>query len=360
MSNLKTLSTLIFTLSLFVSYGQQAIIVDHNGTPSVFQELDSAIAFASNGDEIYLSGGTWTIGNLTINKRLSIYGAGHDPDSTTGTGRTHLNGDIIFTTGSQNSFLTGVYLNGDIEFGTSSANDDCDNIHISRVNLGNINLSSWNNIDTSHTSGLAISESIIRSRIFGGNSNINVYNSFIYGQLGYLYNSFFENCVFVYSNNAYIASTAARVRYAVFYLTQGNSPIITQTTFKENIFRDARMGSYNTGLDYFSRSCSYIKNAFSLLPAIGSSNSGLGNISGFSTNDFENYNGNFYLADLRIKTSSSASGIGDNNSDPGIEPGAVNGFKIGSLPINPSIRDKSIQVQNNSLLLQVTVEAQSR
>lgn len=357
MSNLKTLSTLIFTLYLFVAYGQQAIIVDHNGTPSVFKELDSAIAFASNGDEIYISGGTWTIGNITINKRLSIYGAGHDPDSTTGTGRTHLNGDIIFITGSQNSFLTGVYLNGEIVFGTSPTDDDCDNIHISRVNTYNVRLSPWNNIDTSHSSGIVISESILRNVIYGGYSNVSVYNSCIYRGIGFLKSSFFENCFFNYSNTS---SYSPETRTP--FIISGNLPTIYQSSFKENVFRDARWSSSSSiGFDLYSRSCTYIKNAFNASPEVTSpTNSGFGNITGFKDTDFENYNGNFYLADLRIKTSSSASGIGDNNSDPGIEPGAVNGFKIGSLPINPSIRDKSIQVQNNSLLLQVTVEAQSR
>lgn len=51
---MKKLLTTILTLVSIPLFAQQAIIVEHNNTPHVFDRLDSALAFASSGDDIYI------------------------------------------------------------------------------------------------------------------------------------------------------------------------------------------------------------------------------------------------------------------------------------------------------------------
>lgn len=108
---------IIFILILqmaFVSYGQIRVALQHNGSTTLFaglQPLQDAMTAAVNNDTIYLPGGTF--GGISISKKLTIFGTGHYPDSTSATGISIVS-DITFSNGSDNSHIEGLKVSGSI------------------------------------------------------------------------------------------------------------------------------------------------------------------------------------------------------------------------------------------------------
>lgn len=91
-------------------YAQQAPIVLQSGeTAKFFNDLTAAVQAASNGDAIYLPGGSFSLtGNL--NKQLYIYGAGWRSDSSAVMGSTTITGDLRIGSGASGSILNSIYL----------------------------------------------------------------------------------------------------------------------------------------------------------------------------------------------------------------------------------------------------------
>ncbi|MDB5284689.1 MAG: hypothetical protein JWO06_3764 [Bacteroidota bacterium] len=99
---------------------------------SVFSTLDAAVAAASAGDYIYLSGGQFTLGGIagvggdSINfyKPLHFIGAGINADSTSVTGQTFLHAP-----------LDGANLSGDMSIGSAAGGSTFDGISFNCPNL---------------------------------------------------------------------------------------------------------------------------------------------------------------------------------------------------------------------------------
>lgn len=104
----------------FSAYSQTVFVVQGATEQSAHLSLTAAVDAASDGDYIYMPGGTYNIGGLDITKRLNLIGAGHYPDSTEATGRTVLAGTLYFSEGSSHSMLQGVHVHGDIQMGKLS------------------------------------------------------------------------------------------------------------------------------------------------------------------------------------------------------------------------------------------------
>lgn len=354
----------LLILLLLVSLGlnaQQVIVVEHNNTPYTFERLDSAVVFASNGDDIYISGGSFNIDTVEINKSLKIYGAGINIDSSSATSITVFTGHIRFVAGSDNSLLTGVKLAGDILFGNDSTDDNVNNVSIVRCEYTNLKLN-HGSISTSNASNINITESILNGELHGGSvSGLFVDKCVIKGKIGYLLNAVFKNCIFAYYGTAGSWGPGWRCKNEVFkvggYCLPGFSPSIYQSQFLNCIFLDNLETHVNN-----VRNCTFKNNAFynsGINFNANHGNVGSSNVFGFRTSDFISYNADPWQADYRIKNDSIYSNSGDDGTDPGIY-GTSQPFKDGSIPINPHIQSKIIRVQNNTLQLQIEVEAQKR
>lgn len=201
------LFTFLFITSIQLLYAQQAPIVLQSGeTARFFNDLTAAVQAASNGDAIYLPGGSFSLtGNL--NKQLYIYGAGWRSDSSAVTGSTTITGDFRIGSGASGSILNGIYLPNRLFFleavnsffvercgiqKIESANNGRD------VDLLDIKESMIVNVET--PSGLTkFTNCIVVERIYGYNGNIEFRNSIMFNNL--------DNYAFVYINNILISNS---------------------------------------------------------------------------------------------------------------------------------------------------------
>lgn len=344
---------LALTLLLYLplsTMAQQAIIVEHNDTPHIFDRLDSAISFASDGDDIYISGGNFNIGTVIIDKELRIYGVGHDPDSTQATNRSYLDGTIKFVTGADNCLLSGVYLTNHIYVGSTASNSDITNLQLVRNNLNYLFLS-YNGATQSLANNVIVHENIIRGYFMGGYaSNVNVKQNIIGSHLRYLQYAYFYNNIFNYYNGS------GNSYYDV--LSYGGSKTINHCFFINNYFRDYLHASSASQL---VDNCVFNNNAFSDVSfnVNTGSNYGSNNLYNVSTADFVSFSTDPYAADYHFSNTSNAKNAGDDGTDIGIY-GTFEPFKEGSVPVNPHVQAKLIYLQNNVLNLQIRVKAQSR
>ena len=78
---MKQLFALIVHCAVFIGVSKAKIIVVNNNTPSPSQisQIQTAVDTASNGDTIYVQGSATGYGNVVINKRVVIFGAGYNP-----------------------------------------------------------------------------------------------------------------------------------------------------------------------------------------------------------------------------------------------------------------------------------------
>lgn len=136
---------LVIILPLIVK-GQSLIVVD-NGSPQFFIDLNVAIDSASSGSAIYVPGGVYTL-TTKINKKLFIYGSGHDPDSSTATGISKISGNISIIAGADSGMLMGFVIPNALTFGSSEFANDKVVTHytIARCNIGYLQLTPSNGL----------------------------------------------------------------------------------------------------------------------------------------------------------------------------------------------------------------------
>ena len=90
MKNFKYIKWILIILCFSeVAMSQSVIsVVQADGNSAFFGDLQTAVVAAQSGDFIYVPGGTFSMGNDTIKKGVTIIGAGHYPDSTLATNQT--------------------------------------------------------------------------------------------------------------------------------------------------------------------------------------------------------------------------------------------------------------------------------
>lgn len=345
---------LIFFLAVlfsYSSYSQAVFVVQNASNSSVHPTLNAAVAAALDGDYIYMPGGSFGIGDLKVNKRLHLFGAGHYPDSTQATGRTALTGNIYFKTGANNSVLQGIYLSSNIFMGDSCSTGNVSNILISRCNVDNIYLTYNTGTTDCGAQNIFIKDCIVRTDIRGAYTQGNVVeSSIITNQIAnFNGNTEFKNNIFLRYNNS---STAGN--YVLNYVYNCN--------FSNNIFRH-----YYSTSNYFSTNSAdnFFNNCIFGMP----SNylfAGIHSNCLFSktfANQFVNvpnvadfsYTYNYHLSDT-----SAAIGAGMNGTDCGIY-GGDNPYKDGAVPLNPHIQFKQIPTATDSqgkLNIEIKVSAQ--
>ncbi|MDZ4203546.1 MAG: hypothetical protein U1C46_01890 [Bacteroidales bacterium] len=305
--------------------------------------LRLAYTASSNGDTIYLSGGTFNSPD-TINKRLVIIGAGHYPDSTLATGKTIVSGRIVLDDLADNSYIEGIHFLAHVYFAN---NKSVNNFTIKRCRIdGDIRY--FGGIGTNTCNNNIIIECVISQ---GGNLDFNNARSLTVSKcLFFNYTNTLNNVKMVtFTNN-------------IFFNTNGTYFIYSadNSLFKNNIFKV--MASHPV----IACTGTYFANNVWLGKAVtdyGVGNTAANNYSNVTyDNFFENQTGNdfSYSHNYRLKTP--ASFPGDDGTQVGIY-GTTAPYKDGAVPSNPHIRSKSIAVSTNlngNLEVQVKVAAQQQ
>jgi hypothetical protein len=338
----------IAMLSSVQSKAQKVIAVQNTNRTLLYDKLDSAITYAQNGDTIYLPGGSFNL-TIPINKRLHIVGVGHNPDSTTATGRTIINGRIILESGADNGSVTGSYLTaGSVYGGLIDFNSDINGYSITRCYVAT---------GISNGSGKNVRNIIIRENVIGGHDicsfcsnwysillsspNHLITNNILLAKVD-VNNSTLQNNVFLFY--------APLAFYP--YPLSGSDCIVENNIFaasgnpiQNSIFRNNVNGGIN-GVG-------------------GIGNQGSGNyLTGESLNSvFVNYNSSTgwdYNSDFHLAPGSPYAGKGTDGKDIGIYGGAFP-WKDGSIPFNPHIAAKKIDAindANGNIRVQIKVAAQ--
>jgi hypothetical protein len=206
----------------YLTFGQNVITLQkQNGTILIYSTLDTILKFADNNDFIYFSGGTYNVEGINIEKKLSIFGCGHYPDSSDATGKTIFNGNLTITTGSNGGILEGIFFNNGITFSGS-------------INTFFIQRCYLNYLKVSYSSSV---------------EEINIIENIIESFFCEYYNSSIKNCKF--KKNIFIGGTiggSCIIDYAYIsnniFLTTNNSSFYTSnSTFKNNIFYQCQPGN---------------------------------------------------------------------------------------------------------------------
>lgn len=184
----------------------QLIAVQHPTLDSAkfYGNIQMAIDSAWVGSSIYLPAiiGDYTDPGFTVNKKVYIYGAGHDPDSSAATGRTVINGNITVNQGADSGGISGLYITGDIYVNTVNT------FHIQRNRLNNLyfnsnvkNLLFTNNVVAGFLSGGNAQNCIFQYNFFGNTHaqqehpvRVNIYNL---SSCNFLNNIFFAGIGYV-------------------------------------------------------------------------------------------------------------------------------------------------------------------
>jgi hypothetical protein len=344
-------------LSSLTAFAQTTIIVQNGSSSATYATLDAALAAASAGSFIYLSGGNFTLSQPISQSNLSIIGAGHHPDSTAETGITAISSTITLHKGANNLYLDGLYITGDLSI---PYNNRCDNVVVKRCNLNTLTSQGGHNKiyenDSVLSTNLTLWHSIIRGDINAGYmKNIIIKGCIITGQLQYCFGGLVENSIFLRNLGA----------------GSYNFAQVRSTTFRNNIFR------FTFNLDYGNYACwnppcgsynnIFVRNIFTAdsgLVAIYTNSMVIQNNKYNATDLFINQSGNVfgYGQNYRITTTSPAKNYGTDGTDCGIY-GTANPFKDGMVPINPHITEVNIAPATNAsgqLQIQIKATAQEK
>lgn len=315
----KILSAFLF-ISIYSSYAQQApiAIVSTNGTTRLTSTLDSAAILAQDNDIIYLPGGTFT-GGVNFYKKVTIIGVGHNPDSTSATGRTNITGSIGFYLGAEGSILDGIYVSNDVYVTTDNKVYRCN---------ANLIYSPWG----INVNNLVVEKCIIRGGVQGNPNYNNMYNSIVKNSIinagadfvSNVHTSIFENNILFFNSGAYGIETA------------------DQCTFKNCAFIGATTTSWTSG----ASNSFFLNNIFTTatLPPLTDVNNASGNhLNQSATSIFVATSGTTYsyLNDYLINSSSPAFAGGTGGTQIGIYGGSSPWVK-GNIPPNPHIRTKNV------------------
>lgn len=334
---------LILVVSLLASmnlFAQTKVALHHSGTATFYDGISgftSAYTNAVNGDTIYIPGGFFTPQNF-IDKSLTIYGAGHYPDSTLATEKSIFTGGFSIGENADNLYLEGVHVSGDIVFSTNQA---ANNVRIIRCRLNSLNY------DGSYVNPCInnlVLDNVIDGWVYGTNAqSLLLTNNIISGKLTNMNTNVIQNNVLLadfysgypyYSSQVLINCNNSTIKNNVILSTDVNTITGTGNFVKYNVFRSAWVTGTNIATG------NYLSVDFSTF--------------------FVNQSGNNFDYAHNYHLQNAATYVGDDATQVGIYGGSW-GYKEGAVPSNPHIISKSISPQTNSsgdLSIDIRVKAQ--
>jgi len=349
----------------------KSVIVQNGTRSNVYADVAAAISAANSGDTIYIGGSVYAEA-ITINKPLTIFGAGmFDMASTKSTGPTQLTGGITIANGANNLTLSGMQINS-VYFNNSTDlyNVTISNCYIPSRIYGNSTANYFKmknlRVTENYIAGGTLFDYMkctnlcrIEKNIFA-NSFINLvsgsnycqfinnvffesqgYNSghcygawpFIHGFIYQTNDCAFINNVFVTNNHGPLTGNSAN-----YYLELASDRNVYFNNFY-NCAHGANFGSYETVKDNIFNSAWY------------------------GTNIFKNFaDWDFTKGDYHMKDGSNLEAAGIDGLEVGLF-GTTSPFKISFLPRNPHIQTISVSTEtdaNGQVSISATVEAQPK
>lgn len=348
---MKYIFTLVFTLASFTVLAQipQIARVSKSGTSVIYSDLKKAIAEAQDDDFIYLPGTIIYADSIIFKKRINIVGTGINPDSTTISGRTVINGNVYcYRSGSGGSLQGVAFGNG---YGTVFFGSSCKNFTISKC-IFDRTANLPDDTSTNYTGLLNIRESVVTNLLLtqtGSSSSakfsISASNSIIKNIGCYngtdtkgCSNSTFNNCIFTNYNSGNTYSANNNFKNCIFRIWGDYYAYSSENNRYFNCHIE------NASSAYFGGTVLQLNTTFGI---VGDTFQG-----GAAPGDFS------YTFDYRVKGSSTAAGSGTDGTDKGIY-GTMNPFNLN--PYNPHIYSKDVAPSTNAqgqLQINVKVKAQ--
>jgi len=316
-------------LAFTFSSSAQTVFALQNGSRTQFYTtLSTAISNIQDGDTLYLPGKPLD-GDYTFAKKVTIIGAGYDPDSAAATGITKITGRVYFAKNSKGSSITGVRTEGRVYVRDSL-------ITITRSNLESLEIQNGSN----PIGFVYVGDCIIRNSIEGANdvvTNVLIERCILNGNLGSgnkTNNLVIKNCVLTYNEN-YFLYNISNIIYQNSIILNTNNYMFTagasSLTFNHNLF---------------------VRPAFSNNSFVMT-----GNVFGVSPNDIfeDSANGNYHIK----PTCTQALTLATDGKQVGIY-GTDNPFLVPTFaPRFISINNAESTV-NGKLSVKMTVEARNR
>jgi len=352
-----------FVLCGLSAFAQNTVILQR-GSDVIGQYNDftqAVVTAAQDGDIIFINN-SLNDATITIDKQLSIIGAGFWPNSTSNEpGYTQINCTLVFNNGSSGSFVTGIHFTNDVRITGSTS---ISGITFDRCRFNNLYLA-YGGADSFSSSNHIVRNCYI-NYLFGYlYSNYTVVNTIITNNIVRRVNSF--NQLNIFTNNIFTGLDAGTSNF-----TFSNT---SSCTFQNNIIFNSH-NSYNCGTNFIFSSNN---NVFSYNIFIGFA--GSGGTNNIFTNNFNNvdkesvfvnisYPGtcpntyfNFsYSYDYHLQPNCVGVGAGSDGTDIGIY-GGTTPWKEQAYPINPRITNFNVtpQVPANGIInVNAAVEGQSR
>lgn len=337
MKALLSFTTVTFFLLLTSnSFAQKTIAVQSNGASSFYTDWTQAWQNTQAGDTIYLPGGTFNIGTIEINKRITIIGVGHDATYVHDELFSHLNGEIRLLKGADGTMLHGFQMTN-FRIGTNADNEEVKNIIINRCRCtGSFTLGTTTNPSTA--SQITVDECVLRN-IDGKNAkHVTFIKSILTGSIS----NFNQNVSFI--NNIFSHD------YYTLYR-------ISSTLFRNNIFRSSLFYNASDSPGNLFENNIFVQN-FTVNPQT--------DLNTWNNNHFnqplDNIFVNFASGDYHLKTTSVGIAAGTDGYDIGIYGTAIP-YKEGAVPFTPRIVEETVSKQTDAegkISVNVKVEAQER
>ena len=234
---MKTIYKLFVLCCLMAAYNVQAKVITVSNRPgdiADFTSISDAIAAASDGDFIYVSGSATSYGNFTLNKRLTLIGSGHNPKNDNPL--VSQLGSITMAVGSSSSEIIGFRISS---ITWASFFDPIEKVNIQRNNI--TSSISFNGFSKEWIIQENIIYSISSSSGVGFEENFIFRNNFIITTINNVRYSLFSNNVFYYSSSFMFFNTSNLTFINnIFYNNDLNSDFsngrILSSTFNNNIF----------------------------------------------------------------------------------------------------------------------------
>ena len=220
----KTVISILLAAVAATMSAQQIAVVTSNGSTTMHQTLDDAIAEAPGNSVIYLPAGGFQISDDTrIKKKLTIMGVTHKANSENVEGNTIISGNLSFEGGSSNSAVMGCYISGNVYIGHD--NSEISGILIKYCNLNSVNVKQNGDIMSSLVSGTKVNQCYVRNTCYFGYATVSFTNNVAY-QLWYVNGGKIANNIFCVDGTALervfnVSITDNYFYYSVHYYGDG-------------------------------------------------------------------------------------------------------------------------------------------
>jgi hypothetical protein len=336
------LVTVFFLFFSVQSHAQQRVALQSNGATTIYDSNNPFVDAYNNavsGDTIYLSGGAMSA-PATIDKSLTIFGAGFHEDSTTATFFTKVTGGISIGENADNLHLEGIFFDNNISSGDASFM----NSEIKRCYFKGA--FSIYGTSANYTENLVVSECVFENGLNLQNTRNCLFTNNIFNQqVSYTSSNLFSNNIFLREGGSWSSPAGKMIFYAYNNVFENNVLFNSSQYYLEG---SGNLFQYNL----------FVNGA----PELGTGFIDVNNYYGvLQSTVFVNQVGFTWATTNDNHLQDPATYVGADATPVGIYGGFFP-FKAGAVPQNPHISSKIISNQtdiNGDLNIQILTGAQN-